>query len=199
MGDEIPVLAHHLGKHHAVIFTDAVIDQGVVVHLLGRAGPSQKPALIAGRHGIGVLGAEIAGGVERPVGDRHLRGVPAAGHRAVHLHCIGDPDAGTSRKGAGARGASAQDHRYLCMLAFAMDEFRVQFAIGDHLRKLHHDRRIGADRVRADHFHFGRLCTLRGCAATCHHLFFRHSIVPPLRKVSPTEPLHPESRARAPR
>ena len=94
-----------------MIFTDSVGHQGIVVHLLRGGGPAEEPALVPRRHGIRVLGAEIARRVERTVGNRHLRGVPAAGHGAVDLHGIRHSDAGASGVGASAGRGGSEDDR----------------------------------------------------------------------------------------
>jgi len=51
------------------------------------------------------------------------------------------------------------------VLAFTMNKFCIQFPIGDHSGKLHHDRRIGPDGERTDHLYFCKFCSLSCCCA----------------------------------
>ena len=107
---EVPVLADELGKEHAVVLTDAIIDQAVIERLLRILGPSHEPALIPARHGIGVFRPEVARGIQRAVGDHHLQGDAPARDRRIGLERVGHAHPGASRQGAGPRRRSAEHH-----------------------------------------------------------------------------------------
>jgi hypothetical protein len=83
--DEEPVLAHHLRQQDARVLADAERHHVVVERFLRVARPAHEPAHVAGRQRVGVLRSEVAGRIERPVGDHHLHRHTRAGDRRIEL------------------------------------------------------------------------------------------------------------------
>ena len=151
--DEVAVLHHHLRQQHPRVLADRVGEQRLVEDLLRGRGPAHQPAHVPGAQGVGVLGAEVAGRVQGPVGDRHLDRDARPGDDGVHLVAVGDADPGRPGVGPGAAGARAEGGGELRVLAVGVDVLGVQDAVRDELREVHHDRRVRPDRVRGDHVH----------------------------------------------
>ena len=149
--DEVAVLHHHLRQQHARVLADREGEQRLVEHLLGRGGPAHQPAHVPGAQRVGVLGAEVAGRVQGPVGDRHLDRDARPGDDGVHLVAVGDADARRPGVGPGPAGGRAEGGGELRVLPVGVNVLGVQDPVGDELRQVHHDRRVGPDRVGGDH------------------------------------------------
>ena len=148
---EVAVLHHHLRQQHARVLADREGEQRLVEYLLGGRGPAHQPAHVPGAQRVGVLGAEVAGRVQGPVGDRHLDRDARPGDDGVHLVAVGDADPGRPGVGPGPAGSRAEGGGELRVLAVGVDVLGVQDPVGDELRQVHHDRRVGPDRVGGDH------------------------------------------------
>jgi hypothetical protein len=83
--DEEAVLTHHLRQQDARVLANPERHQMVVERFLRIAGPPHQPAHVARRERIGVLRSEVAGRIERPIGNHHLHRHPAARDRRVQL------------------------------------------------------------------------------------------------------------------
>ena len=148
---EVAVLHHHLRQQHARVLADREGEQRLVEYLLGGRGPAHQPAHVPGAQRVGVLGAEVAGRVQGPVGDRHLDRDARPGDDGVHLVAVGDADPGRPGVGPGPAGSRAEGGGELRVLAVGVEVLGVQDPVGDELRQVHHDRRVRPDRVGGDH------------------------------------------------
>ncbi len=83
--NEEAVLADHLWQEHAPILADAIGHQMIIEGFLRVARPAHEPAHVAGRESVGMLGTEVARGIERAVGNHHLHGHAAAGDGRIEL------------------------------------------------------------------------------------------------------------------
>ena len=62
------------------------------------------------------------------------------------------------------------------MLTFSVDEFRIQFSIGNHPGQFHHDGGVGTDGIGADHFHFRVFRALSSRCAAAQHSVLCHDL-----------------------
>ncbi len=153
--NEETVLADHLGQEHARVLTDSIGHQVIVERLLRVARPAHEPAHIARRQRVGMLGTEIAGGIERPVGNHHLHRHAAARNRRIQLVGKLHADARAARENTRAARRSAVRDAQLRVLAVGHDVLGVELPVGDHLRERHHRRRVRPDRVGRNHIDVG--------------------------------------------
>ena len=159
--DEEAILADHLGQKHAGVLADAVGHQVIVERFLRVARPAHEPAHVARRERIGVLGTEIAGWIERAVGDHHLHRHTAARDRRIEFVGKLHADARAPGEHARAAGSRAVRDAQLRMFAIGDDVLGVEFSIGHHLRQRHHRGCVRSDGVSRNHIHVGVLRGLR--------------------------------------
>ena len=111
---------------------------------------------------VGVLRSEVAGRIERPVGNHHLHRHAAARDRRVQLVRELHADARAAGEHARAARRGAVRDAQLRVLAVGDDVLGVELAVRHHLRQRHHRGGVRADRIRGDDVDVGVLRRLRG-------------------------------------